>query len=170
MSDDLYVGLQIKRDQSHQLLYVKQNIYIQQILSKFGFTSCSPISTPIDSNVRLDNTSMLQTIETFSYAATVESFQFCQINSCLDITYAIYIVAKFSSNPQHPHYIVVGRIFHYFTRTTNLALYYDGSAKKALTASLEAFCDANCAEDVMDGKSCTCLLLLLNHTLVAWCS
>jgi hypothetical protein len=79
------------------------------------------------------------------------------MGSCLDIYYAINIVAKFASCPYKNHYVTVERIFKYLARTFDLAFYYDGNTNSNL---IEAYIDANYARDITNFKLRTRFFLL----------
>lgn len=76
------------------------------------------------------------------------------------------IVAKFASNPQHFHYVAVGHIFCYLASTADLAICYDGKVRKLMLGELEGHADADYAGDVIDQKSRTGTVLLLNNALI----
>ena len=149
-SADLYVGLYIHHDRPCKLLYVNQSIYIKRTLAKFGFSGCTPMSTPADPNIKLDSTPAPHQDVPFSYSGAVGSLQFPQMGSHPDISYAMNTVAKFASQPQQPHYLAVARIFRYLAGTINLSICYYGQAGSLLSQSLEAYSDADYAGDITD--------------------
>ena len=76
-------------------------------------------------------------------------------------------VAQFSANPQRSHYQAVARIFRYLAGTLNFALCFGNQDGHLL---LEGYGDADYAGDIIDRKSRTGTILLLNGAPVAWCS
>jgi transposase InsO family protein len=167
LAADLYVGMHIKRDYGRRMIYVDQSLYLQRLLKKFDLDGCVPVSTPADPNVRFDRTTQPIENPPFSYMSAVGSLMFAQTLSRLDISFAVNTVAQFGSDPQQQHYQGVIRIFRYLAGTLNLALCYDGNVDKNL---LEAYADADYAGDILDRKSRTGSLLLINRAPVGWCS
>lgn len=86
------------------MIFITQTLYLQHIISTFGFSSCAPVSTRADPNVRLDSSPVPVSEAPYSYAAVVGSLMFAQTLSCLDISSAMNTRAQFSSNPQQPHF------------------------------------------------------------------
>jgi hypothetical protein len=86
-SADLYVGLHIHRDRHYKLVYVNQSIYIKRTLAKFGFSGCTPVSTPADPNIKLDSIPAPHQNVPFSYSGAVGNLQFPQMGSRPDISY-----------------------------------------------------------------------------------
>jgi hypothetical protein len=164
---DLYVGLHIHRDEAKKLIFVNQAIYLQHIIAKFGFEGCTPLSTPADPNVKLNDTVEPSHDAPYSYSSAVGSLMFVQTLSRPDISYAVNSAAKFTSHPQRAHYVAVNRIFRYLVGTLNLAICYDGNKG---TNTLAAYADADYASDITDRKSRTGTLVLLNDAPISWCS
>ena len=48
---EVILGIRIKR--GHNGISISQSHYIEKILKNFNFESCSPVSTPMDPNIKL---------------------------------------------------------------------------------------------------------------------
>jgi hypothetical protein len=77
-------------------------------------------------------------------------------------------VAKFASQPQQPHYLAVACIFRYLVGTINLSICYSSQAGSPLSQSLEAYSDADYAGDIIDRKSRSGSILMVNGTPIVW--
>jgi hypothetical protein len=57
------LGVQIDRERSARTLHLSQRQYTLDLLDRFGFADCSPVSTPLDPGSRLDMSQCPQTPE-----------------------------------------------------------------------------------------------------------
>jgi len=50
-----YLGMSIQRDCQNRILYLSQEAYINRVIQQFGLSDCAPVSTPIDTSPRAEN-------------------------------------------------------------------------------------------------------------------
>ena len=81
----------------------------------------------------------------------------------LEIADAVGIVARFQSNPEEYHYVVVKRIFKYLKGTSNYGIWYD----RRNDFSLCAYSDANWVGSMDDRKRTSCGTFFLEEILVS---
>ncbi|GJV88884.1 hypothetical protein Tco_1532822 [Tanacetum coccineum] len=67
-----------------------------------------------------------------------------------DIAYVVCKLSRYTSNPSQDHWKAIGRVFGYFKRTRQLALYYDH-----FPTILEGYSDASWINGSSDSKSTT---------------
>ena len=103
----------------------------------------------------------------YLYSAVVGSLFFAHTLSRPDISFAMSAMVQISSNPHRSHFRIMDHIYRYISSTLNLALCFDGSSS---TLVLEAYADADYAEDITNRKSRMGSVLLLNDIPVAWYS
>ena len=71
LNPELYVGIHLKRDRLHRLIYIDQELYINTMLQKYNFQDSHSISTPAEPGAHLRTLSSAtdETIDTkFQYA------------------------------------------------------------------------------------------------------
>ena len=148
-SADLYVGLHIHRDIAQQRIYINQFVFLRRILARFGFEGCSPVSTQVDTNMKLDYTA--EPFEPpYLSSVVVGCLLFAQTLSLLDINFSKSFVAQFLVEPQRPHFHAVDHIFQYIVGIVDLALCFDGSGDMPL---LESYIDVDYVGDITNRKS-----------------
>ncbi len=57
LSTYIYVGLHIHWNENDGQNFIHQGVYLHCMLTCFGFNYCTPLSTPVDPNVKLNTTS-----------------------------------------------------------------------------------------------------------------
>ena len=101
-----YIGLNITRHHDTRELFLDKTHYLTRLVQNFDFQDSVPLSVHVDpythlsflySDDRIPNPS-------FPYQTIVGSFQFACIRTCLGLSYAISVAAKFCANPSPTHY------------------------------------------------------------------
>ena len=88
-----------------------------------------------------------------------------------DITYAVGIVARFSSDPCKEHWMAVKRTFRYLRGSTNLGLLFVASKSKSDYAeTCVGFSDADWAGNISDRISTSVHVFLNAKGAVQWAS
>ena len=83
---------------------IHQGQYIEKMLKKFGQTAAKSVSTPADSNFKLQKEDgVSRPIDTISYQSLVGSLVYAAITTRPDIAQAVGAVTKFCENPTQSH-------------------------------------------------------------------
>ena len=168
---DVYVGLHITRNFSHNRLFVDQQRFTETLLAKYGFHNVNVVSTPSDPHVHL--TSPLpddcdSSIPNFPYQEIVGYVLYLATHSRPDIAQAVSVVSQYATNFREIHCTAVKRILKYLRGTTDFALCY--SSVSTGNQILVAYTDADYAGDLNDRKSRSGSLLFFNNGHVLWLS
>ena len=121
--------LGIHVEQKDGRIKIHQRKYLENILKKFGFEDCKPISTPFDVNVKLHDDGTSKAVDVTMYQQMVGSLLYICISLVTrpDIAYAVGVVSRFNSQPKTAHLNAVKRIFRYLKGTLNAGLEYADS-------------------------------------------
>jgi len=144
------LGFQFDRT-SDGSIFMHQTKYIDDVLKRFGMTTCKPVSTPSDHHVRLCKTGAYKVNKNkFPTSTSVQSEKeslddvefhknhkpdasYREVIGCLlwismgtrpDITYAVNQCARYSSDPKSEHWVAVMRILRYLNGTRDFGLFY----------------------------------------------
>ena len=153
MNPELYVGIHLKRDQQHRLIYIDHELYISSMLQKYKFQDSHAVSTHAEpgAHLRTINTDTNETLEsTFPYAQTIGSLQFVALTTRPDIAYAVNYVAQFKNHPPTTNCNAVRRILKYLRGTSNFRIPLGGHHSSYI---LTAYADADYAAALEDRKS-----------------
>lgn len=85
------LGMEI--EQSKNTIEISQSRYIENVLQKFGMSDCNPISTPLETNMKLmkpfDND--LETENNLPYQSLIGCLTYIAVNNRPDIAYPVSV-------------------------------------------------------------------------------
>ena len=161
------LGISITIDEGGQRLQLSQKQYILKALERYGLTDVTPVSTPMDQNVKLvKDDGFSKSVEPVRYQSMIGSLLYAAIGTRPDISHAVGVVSKFSSNPTEAHLTAVKRIFRYLKRTIDLKLQY----QKRDNDELVGYCDADWASDLDSRHSVSGSVFIMTGGAVSWMS
>nr|GEV83112.1 uncharacterized mitochondrial protein AtMg00810-like [Tanacetum cinerariifolium] len=158
-----FLGIQIH--QSPHGIFINQTKYAQEILIKYGMTSCDSVGTPkatkhLDAN--LSGTPVDQT----KYHSMVGALMYLTA-SRPDIMHATCYCARYQAKPTEKHLTSVKRIFRYLKDTIHMGVWY----LKDTGFELTAFSDSDHAGCLDSRKSTSSgIEFLSGDKLVSWSS
>ena len=115
---------------------LSQRPYIDSILWRYGFDEAKPVSTPMDTQIRLLSDQSPNTTEEFAkmcnipYHEAVGSLMYTSLGTRPDISFAVQTVSRFSLKPGTAHWDAVKWIFRYLKGTRNLWLMYGNKTRE----------------------------------------
>ena len=114
-----FLGFEI--NQVKEGLFLCQQKYTRDLLQKFGMVDCKPISTPMETNIKLraDEGEFLK--NSTMYRKIVGSLIYLTLTQP-DISYAVGLVSRFMQEPRKPHLEAIRRILRYVKGTTDCGL------------------------------------------------
>ena len=128
----IYLGMEITRDIKAQWICLNQSKYINGVLEHFQMTGCKPETLPLPISLSLLDPPK-------GYHAPKELLKNYQIligcliwlctSTRVDITYSVFSLARFMSNPLGQHMNAAMHILRYLKETINYSLYFSGSIK-----------------------------------------
>ena len=159
---DVILGIKIKRE--NKGIVITQSHYIEKILKKFNYESCSPVSTPMDPGEKLmPNTG--KPVDQLEYSRAIGSLMYAMISTRPDIAYAVGKLSRFTSNPSRHHWHAITRVFKYLKGTMNYGLSYMG-----FPSVLEGYSDASWINNAEDSSSTSGWVFLLGGGAISWAS
>ncbi|GKC45549.1 retrovirus-related pol polyprotein from transposon TNT 1-94 [Tanacetum coccineum] len=139
--------------------------YAQEILKKYGMTSCDSIGTPMATK-HLDANLSGTSIDQMKYHSMVGALMYLT-TSRPDIVHATCYCARYQAKPTKKHLTVVKWIFWYLNDTINMGLWYPKNTGFKLTT----FSDSNHAGCLNSRKSTSGGIQFLGgDKLVSWSS
>lgn len=167
------LGIQIIRDRPKRTISLSQRQYIIDILERFKFSDCKPVSTPMEPGLSLvasqspTSPEDIAYMHTVPYASAVGALQYLASGTRPDISYTVSVLARFNANPGIPHWLALKHLLHYLKGTTDLKLVYrPTSSPHAFTT----FCDADHGGDKDSGRSTGAYLVCVGSGAVNWSS
>lgn len=171
MSTDLgpakaILGMAITRDRSNHTIYLDQQKYTRDILTRYGMEKCNGSQTPYVHNSKLLQVMSPPTPDQLQhdYQSMVGSLIFLAVSTRPDISYAVAQVSRFASKPQKEHFDAIKRILRYLQATSQYRLQLGGSIAK-----LVGYSDADYANSDFDRRrSISGYAFYLGSGVISW--
>ena len=130
-------------------IYFHQRSYIQRLLERFGMQDCNPLSTPMNSKLKLCKDANGNPVDKLTYQSLVGGLLHATV-SWWNIQYAVGCVSRHMSNSQQVHLIAAKNILRYLKGTLDYGIFYPSHDN----CNLSIFTDADWAGE-MDFRSST---------------
>lgn len=167
------LGVQIEGDRPRRTIRLSQRQYVLDLLERFNFADCSPVSTPLDPSVRLSTSMSPKTAEeekamrSIPYINAVGALAYLAIATRPDIAYTVGVLARFSQNPGLQHWKAVKHLFRYLKGTLDYKLTYSPSPSPSSELFL-TYTDADHAGNPDTGRSTSGYLVKMGTGAISW--
>jgi hypothetical protein len=143
---------------------IHQHSYIQQLLERHGMGDCTPVTTPLDTSVKLSSIHEDEaSADPKEYASIVGGLMFAACVTRPDIMCAVGQLSQFLNNPSSKHLSAAKRVLRYLRGTPTLGITYRPPPMR-----LQGYSDADWAGDIDTRRSTTGFVVMLNNGAVAW--
>jgi hypothetical protein len=127
------LGMRITRDRKKHKLALSQGEYIKKVLERFRMQNAKPVSTPLESHLKLTKEMCPKTQEEIQYmsrvpySSAVGSLMYAMVCTRPYIAHAVGVVSKYMNNPSKEHWEAVKWILRYLRCIATHALCFEGS-------------------------------------------
>ncbi|GJT55919.1 retrovirus-related pol polyprotein from transposon TNT 1-94 [Tanacetum coccineum] len=146
-------------------IFINQSKYALESLKKYGMESSDPMDTPMVEKFKLDEDTQGKAIDPTHYRRMVGTLMYLTA-SRPDLTFSVYMYARYQAKPIEKHLHAVKRIFKYIRGTINRGLWY----LKDSSIALKAYADADHVGCQDTRQSTSGSMQLLGDRLVSWSS
>ncbi|GJU15753.1 uncharacterized mitochondrial protein-like protein [Tanacetum coccineum] len=143
-----FLGLQVT--QKDDGIFISQDKYVDEILTKFGFLTVKTASTPMETSKPSMKDENAEDVDVHLYRSMIGSLMYLT-SSRPDIMFAVCACVRFQVTPKVSHHHAMKRIFRYLKGQPKLGLLYP----KDSPFDLEAYTDSDYASASLDRKSTT---------------
>ena len=158
-----FLGIEIEYDDDGSIK-LHQDQYIQDLLKRHDMQDCNPVSTLIDTSIKLVKmTDAEATADPKEYQSIMGGLMFAAIVTRPDIMCAVGQLSQFNSNPSSKHLLAANRVLRYLKGTSKLGITYSPPATRLVDYS-----DADWAGDINTRRSTTGYVVMLNHGAIVW--
>ena len=168
-----YLGISVTRDRPNRTLYLRQEGYINQILTQHDIyndphSKGNGVAIPMEANTHLGPapegfTASKQSRH--SYQSAVGSLMYAMMGTRPDIAYAVSVVSRYAANPHDSHWTAVKRIFRYLRGTVSLKLVFRGPLQP-----LSGYTDSDYIGDPDTRRSTSGYTFNLGSAAISWSS
>ncbi|KAI3729850.1 hypothetical protein L6452_18521 [Arctium lappa] len=156
-----FLGLQFQ--QKSDGIFICQSKYVQDILTKFGFSESKPASTPMETHKQITADLEGEDMDVHHYRSMIGSLMYLTA-SRPDIMFPVCVCARFQVRPKQSHFQAVKRIFRYLKGQPRLGLWYPHDSP----FDLIAYSDSDLGGANLDRKFTSGGCQFLGARLVSW--
>ncbi|KAJ9544551.1 LOW QUALITY PROTEIN: hypothetical protein OSB04_024258 [Centaurea solstitialis] len=164
------LGLQIEH--MHNGILVHQSNYVEKVLKRFNMDKANPLSTPmVVRSLNIDKDPFRPCEENeevlgpeVPYLSAIGALMYLTNCTRPDISFAVNLLARFSSSPTKRHWNGIKHIFRYLRGTVDLGLFYSNNAKEGLLG----YTDAGYLSDPHKARSQTGYVFMNGGTAISW--
>jgi len=143
---------------------LSQSLYVSKLLEKFNMTQANQSPVPcVPTDFVPTDTDQPLTDE--PYRELVGSLLYIANGTRPDISYAVGLCARYSSQPLQRHWRALKRILRYLKGTANYGLIYSAN-----NWNLQTYADSSYADDTSDRKSTSGRTILIDGGPISWTS
>jgi hypothetical protein len=115
--------LGIEFEMNSQGILIHQRKYAQDVLKRFNMLNCKPISTPVDTGVKLSLVNDEKEVNPTLFKQIVGSLRYlCHTRP--DIAYGVGLISRYMVKPTTSHLVAAKRILRYVKGTRNYGIQY----------------------------------------------
>lgn len=168
------LGIAVERDRATHTVFLSQTALIDRIISQFRQKDSHPVSTPMDSAVKLRRpdprtplpADQAQYLTSVPYQSLVGSLMYLAIGTRPDIAYAVNRLAGFLNCYRAEHWHAACRVVRYLKGTRGLRLALGGRA----ALQLVGFTDSDYANCLDTRRSISGHCFSLGSGMISWSS
>ncbi|GJZ10955.1 zinc finger, CCHC-type containing protein [Tanacetum coccineum] len=117
------LGIKIKHESNR--IAISQSNYIENVLKKFNYFDCTPVSTPMDTSEKLMPNNG-QAVSQLEYSRMIGCLMYAMTCTRPDIAFAVGKLSMYTSNPGTQHWQAIQRVLKYLKKTMDYKLTYTG--------------------------------------------
>ncbi|XP_022024683.1 uncharacterized mitochondrial protein AtMg00810-like [Helianthus annuus] len=161
----LHHFLGIKVDQLKNGIFLSQQQYAKDIISRASMTACKPCTTPVDLSSKLSASDGPRFSDPTLYRSLAGALQYLTFTRP-DISYAMQQICLFMHDPRDAHYSFMKRIIRYIQGTID----YGIRMVKSRTNELVEYSDAYWGGCPDSRRSTSGYCVFLGDNLISWSS
>uniref|UniRef100_A0A3Q7IWP2 Reverse transcriptase Ty1/copia-type domain-containing protein n=1 Tax=Solanum lycopersicum TaxID=4081 RepID=A0A3Q7IWP2_SOLLC len=156
-----FLGLEISYKDSGVL--ISQRKFTLDLLNEFECSSYSPVTSSLESRVKLKASEGLLLKEPTYYKKLVGKLNFLT-NRRIDIAFSVQHLSQFLQNPREPHLKASYHVLRYLKNDPCLGIYLSNNANCSITA----YCDSDWAVCPDTRKSVSGYVVLMGDNSISW--
>ncbi|KAI1002466.1 hypothetical protein K3495_g5735 [Podosphaera aphanis] len=167
-----FVGFQIKRHRPNRSIFIHQEMYIRELLKRFGMKDCNGVSTPMVSGIVLkehENDELLDDDNAALYRHIVGSTIYLSNGTRPDVSYAVGQLARFMAKPRFSFLLHAKHLLRFLKRTANYGITHAPNTISSRMSSnvFDIYSDATWGTE-NDRKSFQGYTVVYNGGAISW--
>lgn len=160
----IFLGMKIEREVGEKCLRINQRSFLENLLLRFNMQDCKPMSTPMENHLRLKKGEEVERTDK-PYRQLIGCLMYITLASRPDLCAAVGYLSQFQSCPTEVYWKHAKRVLRYIKGTLEFALLLRARDSEPV---IEAFADADWANDPTDRRSLTGYVFRAFFSTVSW--
>ncbi|XP_050672421.1 copia protein isoform X2 [Leptidea sinapis] len=144
---------------------LSQENYIENLINKFNMAECKPVSTPMETGLKLEKGNGLTEMENIPYQMLIGSLMYLAVATRPEIMFAVSYLSQYNTCFDNTHWHAAKRVIRYLKGTKNVTIRYKQSGM-----ALTGMADADWAACTVDRRSYTGYIFKYGGGLISYAS
>jgi hypothetical protein len=149
---------------------MSQQLYVENVLKKFGMEDCHPVGTPLDGKLTEQmgpaDEQEAEEMKLVPYRQAIGCLMYLMVGTRPDLAVAVSQISRFMENPGNQHWQAVKHVLRYLRGTARWSLNY--LRAEGRDVELVGYCDADWAGDEDTRKSTTGYTFMMAGASITW--
>ena len=146
-------------------IFLHQESCVKRILDKFHMTDSKAAATPLENNHNIHKPEVLAgELVDAPYQEAMGSILYCAMATRPDISYAMSVLGKYSSQPRKEHWTAIKRVLRYLNGTRGHGLLY----RKVHRPGLVCYTDSDWAGDQQNRRPTSGMITFISNEPVSF--
>ena len=160
-----FLGMEFVSREKGIFLYQKK--YITDVLKRFKMLECKPVSTPVNTIVKLQKNATNEGVDSTLFRQLIGSLRYV-FHSRPDIVYSVGVASRYMKVPKRTHMVVAKRILRYLKDTIDWGILFPSTEGPA-TTELVGYTNADWSGETKDRKNTSGYIFMMGKAPIAWC-
>lgn len=157
------LGIRINRDYDKECITIDQELYINDLLKRFGMVDSKIVSTPLDSSINLSNVEGEICDSKIPYQELIGSLMYLAVMTRPDIAHAVSLLSQYNNCYTKIHWQCAKRLLRYLKGTKHFSMKFCKENSKLI-----GYADADWGSSKHDRKSFTGYVFKFSGGSVSW--
>jgi hypothetical protein len=143
---DVILNIKLIKERNGGVI-LTQSHYVENVLSRFGYSDYKPVSTPYDASLIFRKNKRIMR-DHVRYSQIIGSLMYLASATRPDILFAVSKLSRCVSNPGDDHWKYLERVMRYLKGIMNYEIHHTGYPRV-----IEGYSDSNCISDADEIKT-----------------
>jgi hypothetical protein len=158
-----FLGVEVRQCDSG--IFIHQQKYAQEIISRFGMENCNKVCTPIVPGNKLTKDEGGKAVDSTKYRQLIGCLMYL-LATRPDLAFSVCLIARYMEKPTELHLAAAKRVLRYLQGSLHYGILYARNSE----CVLQGWSDSDYAGDLDDRKSTTGYVFMYGNGAVSWSS
>jgi hypothetical protein len=158
------LGIRVTRNWKNGEIYLDQEKYCNDLLTRFRMCDCNPASIPLQPNIHLKRDTNQDKVKTYPYREVVGSLMYLMVTTRPDISFAVSYLARYLNCFGSEHISAAKQILRYIKGSSKRKITYGNQSNELVVG----YSDSDWASDKETSRSVSGYVFFLAGGPISW--